>query len=175
MVSRLATIAAAFTTLASAPLAAKDTPAPPPTSYEAVAACRAIADAGQRLACFDRSVGTFAAAVEQREVVIADKAAVKEARRGLFGLSLPSLKLFGGGDGDEEVSEIQSTIAGTGYASDGKALITLADGARWKQIEGRRALQPKAGTAIRIRRGAMGGYIAEVKGYAWTRVKRLAD
>ena len=95
-----------------------------------------IPDAGERLACYDRTVGAMATARESKDLVIADRETMREARRGLFGLSLPSIKLFGGGD-SEDVKAIESTIESTYAARDGQAIFVLADGARWKQIAGR--------------------------------------
>lgn len=143
----------------------------PPATYKAVLDCRAIADPGQRLACFDRSVASLATATDARDVVILDRATIRETKRGLFGIALPSIKLFGGND-DEEVQQIESTIASASYARDGFAVFALPDGARWKQTEGR-DVWAKAGQTIVIRKGALGGYMASVNGQGGIRVIRL--
>ena len=105
-----------------------------------------------------------------------DRTAVREARRGLFGFSLPKLKLFGGGDDDDQddVKEIESTIAGLRSASDGYPIFTLADGARWKQTEGR-IWFPKVGTAIRIKRAALGSYMGTIDKRSGIRMMRLGS
>lgn len=163
----------------ASPLAARDKPATPATApaiYQAVVDCRAIAEAAQRLACFDRTVGAMARAGETRDLVVLDRETMRETRKGLFGFSLPKLKLFGGGDVDarDEVREIESTIAGVRIADDGMPILTIAEGARWKQTEGRNVF-PKAGQKIRIRSGALGSYFASVEGKAGVRVTRLAN
>ena len=156
------------------PAGAKDKKdAAPPAIYQAVVDCRAIADASQRLACFDRTVGEMAKAGEEKELVVLDRETMRETRKGLFGFNLPKLKLFGGGDDDDqEVTEIESTIAGIRTANDGMPIFTIADGARWKQTEGRNVF-PKVGDPIRIRKATLGSYMANVNKRAAVRVTRM--
>ncbi len=146
--------------------------APPPV-FQAVLDCKAVTDPTKRLACFDSTVGAMATASREKELVIADRATMKEARRGLFGLGLPSLKLFSG-DGSEEVTEIESNIAGFRSAPDGQLVITLTDGARWKQTDGRQQY-PKIGDKIRIRKAALGSFFANINGDLGIKVMRLAN
>lgn len=173
MKSIVAALALAALTVSSA-AAAKDKPAAaPPAVYKAVVDCRGIADAAQRLACFDRTVGEMAKAGEEKELVVLDREAMRETRKGLFGFSLPKLKLFGGGnDDDQEVTEIESTISGIRTADDGMPVFTIADGAKWKQTEGRNVF-PKVCDPIRIRRATLGSYMANVNKRAAVRVTRL--
>lgn len=146
----------------AAPAAAKDKEAPstPPPVFQAVLDCKTVADAGERLACYDRTVGAMATAREAKDLVIADRATMREARRGLFGLALPSIKLFGGGD-SEDVKAIESTIESTYAARDGQFIFVLADGARWKQIGGRPAYA-KRGDPIMIETASLGSYFAKI-------------
>ena len=172
---RLTATALACAALAAAASAsAKDKPAAaPPAVYRAVVDCRGIADAAQRLACFDRTVGEMAKAGEQQDLVVLDREAMRETRKGLFGFTLPKLKLFGGGSGDDqEVTEIESTISGIRTADDGMPVFTIADGAKWKQTEGRN-VYPKVGDPIRIRKATLGSYMANVNKRAAVRVMRL--
>lgn len=169
-----ALLAAAFAAFA-APAMGKDkdeVPSPPPV-FQAVVDCKTIADSVQRLACYDRTVEAMAAASRAKDLAVFDRTTMREARRGIFGLSLPRLKLFGGGD-SEEVMEIDSTISAVRMASDGMPIFTLADGARWKQTDGRNVF-PKSGDAIHIRRAAMGSFMANVAKQAGVRVTRLAN
>jgi hypothetical protein len=151
----------------------KDDNAPPPPVFQAVLDCKAVADATARLACYDRTVDSMATATSNRDLVIADRSTMKEARRGLFGLGLPKLKLFGG-DESEDVTEIESTIAGFRSASDGFLVFTLADGARWKQTDGK-SQYPKAGDKIRIRKAALGSFMANINDKVGFRVIRVAN
>lgn len=151
----------------------KDADSPTPAVFQAVLDCKGQADPAARLACYDKAVGALDAARSANDLVVTDRATVREAKKGLFGLALPSLKLFGDGK-DEEVTEIQSTIAEVRAAKDGMPVFTLADGARWKQTDGRNTF-PKAGSAIRIRKAALGSFMANIDGQTGVRVTRLAN
>ena len=73
-----------------------------PELFEALVQCRSITDDAARLQCFDTAAANLQAATERRDVVVVDRAQVRESRRRLFGLALPSLPIFGGGDDEEE-------------------------------------------------------------------------
>ena len=159
----------------SVPVTAKDkdqdAPSTPPPVFQAVLDCKSVADAAERLACYDRTVGAMAAARETKDLVIADRETMREARKGLFGLSLPSIKLFGGGD-SEDVKAIESTIESTYTARDGQFVFVLADGARWKQIAGRPAYA-KRGDPIVIETASLGSYFAKIGKSQNARVIRI--
>lgn len=162
--------------LTAVPALAKDKdkePPPPPPVFQAVVDCKTIADAAQRLACYDRTVEAMATAARERELAVVDRATMREARRGIFGLGLPKLKLFDE-DKVEEVTEIDGKIASLRMASDGFPIFVLEDGARWKQTDGRNTF-PKAGQPIHIRKAAMGSFMANVNGQPGVRVIRLAN
>jgi len=154
----------------------KDEKIAPPPVYQAVVDCREISDSAQRLACFDRTVGVMASATAGKDLVVLDRAAMRETRKGLFGFNLPKLKLFGGGSEDErdEVKEIEAGIAGLGSASDGYPIFVLDDGGRWKQTEGRN-IYAKVGDRIKIKRALLGSYMAMVGKKAGVRVMRLTN
>lgn len=160
--------------LFGAPVGAQDKSAETvPAIFQTVVDCRAIADQSARLACFDTAVAALARAQEEKQLVIADREQIREARRGLFGLSLPDLKLFSS-DGDEGISEITSTLRSARPGDSGKWILTLEDGARWAQTDSR-SIGARAGDPVRIRRGAMGSFFANVDDAPAIRVKRLAD
>ena len=146
--------------------------APPPKIFQDVVQCRAITDAGQRLACFDRSVGALAAAQQSKDLYVADKEAMREARRGLFGFSLPKMKIFADDDMEKDVDSIESTITAAVPGQQGY-IFTLADGARWKQTDGAYMDKPKAGSKIRIKRAAMGSFFGTIGSNPGVRVERL--
>lgn len=170
------TLASAAAFAAAVPAHARDKPeiTAPPAIYQAVVDCRTIGDAAQRLACFDRTVGEMATATTQKDLVILDRESMRETRRGLFGFTLPKLKLFGGNDeGDkEEITQIDSTITGLRNGSDGYPVFTIADGARWKQTGGRH-LFSKVGDPIRIKKAALGSYSASVDKAPAVKVMRV--
>jgi hypothetical protein len=151
----------------------KDISGPPPPAFQAVIDCKALIDPASRLACYDKAVAAMDAARVSNDLVVADRATVREAKKGLFGLTLPRLKLFGDG-GDDDVTEIESKITAIRVGQDRFPIFTLEDGARWKQTEGRDTF-PKVGHTIRIRNGAMGGFLANVNNKPAIRVIRLAN
>lgn len=141
---------------------------------DALGQCRTIAEATARATCYDRAYDALIAARDRKEVVVVDREAVREARRGLFGLNLPSLRLFGGDDDKaEEISEIDSTVSGASQGSGGAWIITLADGARWRQIDDKFLMPPKPGQSVNIRKGSFGAYFARVNGKNGVKVVRV--
>ena len=149
----------------------------PPTIYGELVACRTVEEPAARLACFDEKVAAFETAKANNELVIADREQVREARRGLFGLSLPRISLFDGdADEGERIEEVESTVAGVRSLRDGKYLIQLEDGAIWQQTDGRGTMrQPKPGDTIVIKRALMGSFLAKVNDGRGFKVKRLAN
>ncbi|MFM5908019.1 MAG: hypothetical protein ACKOPO_10625 [Novosphingobium sp.] len=174
--ARVALICAAFC-LSFAPAAARDkdqdvSTAPPP-AYQAVLDCRTRSDSAARLACFDKAIGAMAAASEKKDLVVIDRATIRETKRGLFGISLPKIKIFGGND-DEEVNQIESTLTAAYSSNDGMSIFVLANGSRWKQTDGRYTY-PKVGQKIVVKRTALGSFMANINGQPGVRVIRLAD
>lgn len=157
------------------PAASKTQPlaaAPPPKIFTDVIQCRTITDNAERLACFDRSVGTLATAQQNKEVYIADKEAMREARKGLFGFNLPNLKIFSDDDMEKDVDLIESTIVAAVPGQKGY-IFTLKDGARWMQTDGAYMDKPKPGATIRIKRASFGSYFGSINKNPGVRVERL--
>jgi hypothetical protein len=172
----LSCVAIGAVALAAAPVAGKDkSPLPKelPPVFEAVVNCRALTSDSERLACYDRSVAALAAAREKEDIVVADRATIRETKKGLFGFTVPKLKLFGGTE-SEDVEEIETTILTVRTGPDGLAVLTLADGARWRQTDGADQFA-RPGLKIRIRRGALGSYLASIDAGSYVRVVRLSQ
>lgn len=150
-----------------------------PEILQTLVNCRAVADSAARLACFDAQVARLDAAESNKELVVVDKEEIRKARKGLFGLALPDLGgLFGGGDEKKDeplgsVSEIESTIKSARADQYGNWSIIIADGARWVQTEPKSMRDPKPGQAIRIRKAALGSFMANVNGQTGFKVKRV--
>ncbi|WP_017666830.1 hypothetical protein [Sandarakinorhabdus sp. AAP62] len=179
-------IAATAALLIAAPALAADKPKnAPPAVVQKLLDCRALTDSAARLACLDAGVAALAAAVEKRDVVVADREEVKKARRGLFGIALPNLNLFGGGkdDGDKESSdetgalkEIEAVVKSARPGANGNWRFVLDDDSVWVQTDGRIfPRDPRAGMKIRIRRAAAGTFLANVDGQIAVRVRRLNE
>lgn len=146
--------------------------APPPKIFLDVVQCRAITDAAERLACFDRSVGALAAAQQSKDLYVADKDAMREARRGLFGFNLPKMRIFGDDDMEKDVDAIDSTIAAFNESQRGY-VFTLKDGARWRQTDSVYMDRPKVGAPIRIKRAALGSFFGSISGRPGFRIERV--
>ncbi len=147
-----------------------------PKIFQEVVDCRAIADPAARLTCYDTNVAKLDDAQKKNELFVADKAQVRETRKGLFGLSLPKIKLFGKGDDADEIKEVNAVIASVSNDSKGNLVFTLEDGAVWKQTDqayfGR---PPAAGTAMNIKMGSVGAYWAKIGDKLAIKVRRILD
>lgn len=139
-----------------------------------VGACRNIADPRQRLKCFDAAAANLHDAHEAKELVILDKSAIKETRRGRFGFRLPSLKILDpDGNGGEEIVELEGTIKSLERDSLGMYRFVLEHGGVWQQTDGRVRPGAKAGSPVVIRQAALGGFIMKINNQPAVRVKRI--
>ena len=144
-----------------------------PTQVQSLLACRSVTDSTQRLACYDKAAQGFAEAVGKKEVVVIDKARATEARRSLFGFTVPNLGALFGGGGDE-IGQIEGTVQNVIENGDGSLVITLADGSTWSQIDDTPvALPPRRGDKVVVRRGALGAYFVKVGSQPGYKAKRI--
>ncbi|MGE0180191.1 MAG: hypothetical protein AB7O91_10280 [Sphingomonas sp.] len=147
-----------------------------PEVLNQLTACRTVADAAERLACYDRQVAALEEAERSREIAVVDRGQIRRTRRSLFGLRLPDLGIFGG-DSDEgedgaAVNEINSTLRAAYSGADGRMIYRLEDNSVWVQTEGRIGRMPRPGEAVRVRRGPLGSYLANIAGRPAIRVVR---
>ena len=153
----------------------KKAASPPPAVFQAVIDCRSIGDGAARLACYDAKVASLAEAQTSSDLIVASKEDMREARRGLFGLSLPRISLFGGDDDNPDdklqIKEIDARLVGFGGAL-GRWVLTLDNDSTWVQTDGAYINQPKVGAKIHIKRGVLGSYLANVNGGLGFKVKR---
>jgi hypothetical protein len=142
-------------------------------AMQTVLECRAIVDATQRLACFDKAVDAMAKAEQAGDLVTIDREQRRTVRRQAFGLTLPSLAMFDKGEKPEEANRIAVTLARASRNGAGKWLIALDDGAIWRQIDDE-VLEPppRAGQKAVIRRAALGSYMMRIEGQSSIRVHR---
>jgi hypothetical protein len=165
----LAMIASPLAAIAAQPREAERSPV-----LQRVVNCRAIAVTQQRLACYDREVAALDAAETSRELVVMDRQQVRSTRKSLFGLSLPNLGIFGDDNNQADApSQLDSTIRSASQNANGRWILTLADGARWTQVDSRSLpIEPRSGHSVRIRRAGLGSYLANVNGQTAIRVRR---
>lgn len=144
-----------------------------PQVFTDLVACRDLTDDAQRLACYDLQVAAIQQAESDESIVVVDRAEVRAAERGLFGLRLPSIRLFGGSD-ENRVDSIESTIASVGGNRARGWSFRLADGSLWVQTDltDQLSRSPREGMTIAIRRAALGSFRAEIDGMRLIRVSR---
>lgn len=176
MRTRLFLAAASFMMATTGAATAKDkAPPPAPQAYKDLVQCKEIADSAARLACYDERVGKLEQAATSGELVVSDRATVKEAQRGLFGFKLPSLKLFGGGDGDkDEIKQIDGVVASARTFGYNSWRITLQDGSIWEQIDDERPVfDPAKGDKVKVYKAALGTYKMNIAGQRAIKVRRV--
>ena len=168
-------VLAAGAAICALPASAQQQTSERPQALTRVLDCRTIQSPAERLACFDREVAAMQAAEASRELVVVDRQQLRRTRRSLFGLTLPSLGLFADDNDDPEiVNEITGTVRTVSQNAYRRYTFTLEDGQRWAQIDGTDlGIEPRRGDPIRIRRAAMGSYLANVRGQIAMRVRRL--
>jgi len=184
-----ALIASAVTYVGMAPTALAQT-APSQTSstlttngarlLEPFARCRTITEAQARAECFDAAARALEVAVATKDVTIVNRKDVREARRSLFGFTLPRVGLLGGRDEadksgreEDDFKEIETTIASVRSVANGRVELRLAEGdAVWVTTDPV-PFPPKPGRKVRIRKGAMSNYFINVEGERSVRGMRL--
>lgn len=140
----------------------------------ALARCRAITDAAQRLACFDKAAADMLAAVEARDLRVVSREEVAQTRRGLFGLSLPRIGLFNEENGEPELQELESRITAVRQTGPDSFLFTIAEGSEW-QISNvpSRLREPEVGDAVLLRRAALGSVFVRIDGQLGVKGRRV--
>jgi len=143
-----------------------------PAQIQQLMQCRSITSNEQRLACYDQASAAMNQAIASKDLVFIDKEKAREAKRSLFGFSVPNFGgLFGGGD--DEVSQIEGTIRSTGHNADGGWIITLNDGSVWSQTDDWPGLDPRPGKKVIVKRAALGSFRLMIPGQNGIKVKRI--
>lgn len=174
--SRLVLAGSAAALLCAGAAMAADAPKPRAAALQAVVDCRKIADAGERLACYDAATGALETAERAGDVVVVDRAQVQEAQRAAFGFNfrMPAFLTGGGekGGSEPEIRTLEATVAEARQVN-GKWYIVLEDGALWYQTDNTFVPRPpKKGSKVLIKRAALGSYFLSVEGQTSMRAKR---
>ena len=139
---------------------------------QAVVDCRKLTDATQRLACYDSAAASLDAAEQAGDLVVVDRAQVREARKAAFGFNFQMPAFMTGGEKAEPLDRITATIASASQDGLGKWTIRMTDGAVWRQVDSDRVSRdPKPGATVEIRSAAMGSFMMTL-GYSSIRVHR---
>ena len=164
--------------LAVAPADAQKRPKPTVVTsplINALDACRKITDGAERLACFDKSSAALVGATATGEVSVVDRKELKQARRALFGFTMPKLPFFAGDrSGEDEKDEIDSTVKSAKQIGYERYQIILADGAIWETAQTSLSFsEPRKGQKVHIKRGPLGSYFIEVDGQVAVKGRRV--
>jgi hypothetical protein len=160
--------------LATAAQARSTTPTGTPATVQSLLACQSVADSGQRLSCYDKAAQGLADAMTKKELVVVDKARANEAKRSLFGFSIPNFGALFGGGGDDQVNQIESTITGAFENGYDGWMIKLADGSSWQQTDSAPiALPPRKGDKVVVKRGSLGSYFVKLGSQPGFKAKRV--
>jgi hypothetical protein len=158
--------------LAAAPVAAKDKDdVAKPQVYLEVVQCKQIADSAPRLACFDAASAKLEQAAEAKDIVILDRAEVRKTKRSLFGFLLPKLPFFDN-EKEEEFTAIETTFASVTSIGYGKYQFQIPDGGTWETTEPAKG-NLREGQKVKIKRGAVGGFLMQIGSGGFVRVKRV--
>lgn len=142
--------------------------------YQKMLDCRAISDSAARLACYDGAAAQFEQAETTGQVVVVDRAQMREVRRQVFGFNVPSMSLFSRGEREEEIRSLSSTVTAARQDPYGKWVITIEGGAVWKQTEVVELVRrPKPGSKVEIKSGTLGSYFMKVDGQKAIKVERV--
>jgi hypothetical protein len=150
--------------------------APAPSRAEVLkglTTCRGIGDPTARLDCYDKAAATLDQAEASGDVVVVDRAQARAARRQAFGFNLSTLSIFDRAATKDEINNLVTTAAEAYRGSDGRWVVVLADGARWRQIDDAElSTSPHQGSAIRVRHAALGSFVMNIDGQPFIRVHR---
>ena len=165
--------------MAAAALIASPTSAEMPVSelINSVQVCQLIKEDAARLACYDKSIPALTAANARGDVTVLDRQQIREARRSLFGFSIPKLPFFSGSrdkDIREEPKLLASTLASFRDIGNGFFRFTITDPElTWETTEASNVYDPKIGAKVVLEHGAMGSYFAKIGGNRAVRAHRI--
>jgi hypothetical protein len=158
----------------ASPAFAADTKTNRPKVYTDIVACRALADAAARLACFDTATKALEDATDNRQIVMLDQNDVRKTKKSLFGFSLPKIPFFGESDAEQEAEfkQVEGDLTGVKSIGAGKYQFTVKDAGVWQTTEATPLLL-RDGKAFTIKRGSLGSFMLVMNGRG-IRVKRVS-
>jgi hypothetical protein len=159
--------------IAATPAVAKDDDdVARPQVYSDLVGCKAIADGAARLACFDAASAKMQQAADAKDIVILDRAEVRKTKRSLFGFLLPKMPFFED-DEKDEFTNIETTFSSVAPIGYGKYQFQIPDGGTWETTEPANG-RLREGQKVKIKRGAMGGFLMQIGNGGYVRVKRVS-
>jgi hypothetical protein len=142
-----------------------------PQVYLDLVQCKNIGDGAARLVCYDAAAAKMQQAAEAKDIVILDRAEVRKTKRSLFGFLLPKLPFFDEQEKDE-FTTIETTFASVTPIGYGKYQFAIPEGGVWETTETTQG-NLREGRSIKIKRGAVGGFLMQIGNGGYVRVKRV--
>lgn len=157
-------------------IAQMENPAPrnaPPNMMNDLFLCLEIADADDRLACFDREAENLKRTQERQGLVVVDRVRVAASQRDFFGFNGPPVPVGRGAEEKGELNEVATTIASFTLDRSGKVRFSTKEGSVWLQTDDVPILgRVEQGDPVTIERAALGSYKAKVGDRRAFRVER---
>ncbi|KWV90361.1 hypothetical protein [Erythrobacter sp. YT30] len=139
--------------------------------------CTAIENDAERLACFDREVGTLVGASNKGDVKVVDSEQISEARKKLYGYSLPDAGIFEAATEEEreENKRLVSTITRVRKVGSKEWHFWIEEGnAKWRiKNNSIRARAPEVGQSVEFKPATMGTYWIRIDGRKGVRGNRI--
>ncbi|MBY0521646.1 MAG: hypothetical protein K2P79_14600 [Sphingomonas sp.] len=158
--------AASMLAMSGQPALAQDAP----KIFGEFQACRAIADATARLACFDRTAAAFDASVQKKELLVVEREEVRKTKRRLFGFVLDEKTVLGD-TGDAETTQITTKITSVRSVG-GYFLVGVDVGGTWQTTEPYFST-PRVGSNVTIKKAALGSFFMQFERGVGVRGKRV--
>lgn len=140
-----------------------------PEAMSKVYACAEIADAQQRLACFDAAVAGMRTAETRGEFAAVDANRVRQIERESFGFMLPSLPRLGlpsgrrdGNAVAEEPAQSQAMKIARLGRFDGRNSFIMDNGQVWVVLDTQENRLARQGAAVTVRKATLGSYLMSV-------------
>jgi len=146
-----------------------------PSALQGLARCKALSDAGQRLACYDQEAGTLLAAEQRSDIVVIGREQVERNRRASFGFSVPDVAVLRDRGGKVDIlDQIEGVLASASQDGNGQWLFVLRDGSAWQQTDlNPQTWSPRGGDPVVVKRAGLGGYRISVAKTPGVRVRRV--
>lgn len=136
--------------------------------------CRTERNDEARLRCFDAAAAALIAATDAGTIVVVDREDIRRTRRSLFGFSLPKLPFFFGDSSQNDEPDVtDATVASVRSLGMDQWSFVLTDGAVWRTTEASRNAIPRAGSSVRLKKAALGSYLASFGNTRSVRVMRV--
>jgi hypothetical protein len=170
---RCFTLAAAIAFAGTIAAQAKSPESGKSAQVQKLLSCRALTEAAERLACFDRESQAIEGAIARKDLVFIDRERATATKKALFGFSIPSFGGLFGGD-EDEVKQIEGEIASVRRSPDGGITVQLVDKSVWMQVDDAMlGVAPRKGDKVAVKRGTLGSFWLTVNGRQGFKVKRV--